>query len=101
MKESKIAIIGAGLVGSTIAYTLMLKNVIAEIILVDIDEVRCTGEVLDLSDALAFCETSIVRSGTSQDASLANIIIIAAGKNKSLGKTVQNLHKQTKKLSPQ
>ncbi|MCK5632638.1 hypothetical protein KAH94_02735, partial [bacterium] len=31
MKQTKIAIIGAGAVGSTTAYALMLKNIVAEI----------------------------------------------------------------------
>ncbi len=49
MKQLKIAIVGAGNVGSTIAYTLMLRNTDTEILLVDIDTVRCRGEILDLS----------------------------------------------------
>ena len=80
MKHSKIAIIGAGLVGSTTAYALLLKNIAAEIILVDVNEVRCRGELLDLSDALTFDGTSLIRIGNAHDASQADIIIIAAGK---------------------
>ena len=80
MKHSKIAIIGAGFVGSTTAYALLLQNIVAEIILVDINETRCTGEILDLSDALSFDGTSRIRSGTSHDAAQADIIIMAAGK---------------------
>jgi len=79
MKHKKIAIIGAGAVGSTTAYALVLKNIITEVILVDIDEKRCQGEILDLSDALSFCDASKIRSGTTQDAAQADIIIIAAG----------------------
>lgn len=80
MKHSKIAIIGAGAVGSTTAYALSLKNIIAEIILVDVNEIRCRGEILDLSDALSFGGTSKIKSGSPQDAAKADIIIIAAGK---------------------
>ena len=80
MKHSKIAIIGAGFVGTTTAYALILKNIAAEIILVDVNEVRCRGEILDLSDALSFDGTSKIRLGTPQDASQADIIVIAAGK---------------------
>jgi L-lactate dehydrogenase len=80
MKHSKIAIIGAGSVGSTTAYALLLKNIAAEIMLVDVNEVRCRGEILDLSDALSFDGTSKIKSGTPQDAAKADIIIIAAGK---------------------
>lgn len=87
MKHSKIAIIGAGNVGSTVAYALVLKNIATEIILVDIDETRCRGEILDLSDALAFNKISKVRSGNPYDASQADIIVIAAGKAQKPGET--------------
>jgi L-lactate dehydrogenase len=79
MKHSKIAIIGAGSVGSTTAYALLLKNIAAEIILVDVNEVRCRGEILDLSDALSFDGTSKISLGNAQDAAQADIIVIAAG----------------------
>lgn len=76
--NKKIAIIGAGAVGSSIAYALILRNVVAEIILVDIDEKRCKGEILDLSDTL-FWSTAKIKNGNAQDAAQADIIIIAAG----------------------
>ncbi len=79
MKSSKIAIIGAGSVGATTAYAILLKNIAAEIVLIDIDEVRCSGEVLDLSDALSFHSSSDIRIGSVDDTKDADIIIIAAG----------------------
>jgi len=79
MKISKIAIIGAGAVGSTTAYAILVKNIAAEIVLIDVDEIRCTGEVLDLSDALSFHRSSVLRTGSPNDAKDADIIVIAAG----------------------
>jgi len=79
MKPSKIAIIGAGAVGSTTTYAILVKNIAAEIVLIDIDQVRCTGEVLDLSDALSFHRSSSIRIGLADDAKDADIIVIAAG----------------------
>lgn len=87
MKHSKIAIIGAGFVGSTTAYALLLQNIAAEIILVDINEMRCHGEILDLSDALSFDGTSKIRSGSARDAAQADIIIIAAGKRQKINES--------------
>ncbi len=98
MKHSKIAIIGAGSVGSTTAYALLLKGIAAEIILIDIDEVRCRGEILDLSDSLAFDGASKIRSGTAQDAAQADIIIIAAGKAQEPGQTRLDLLATNKKI---
>lgn len=80
MKQSKIAIIGAGRVGSTTAYALMLRNISAEIMLVDIKFELCKGEVDDLSDALSFSSTSSVYAASPEQAAQADIIVITAGK---------------------
>src|SRR5947207_15824431 len=98
MKHSKIAIIGAGIVGSTTAYTLLLKRITAEIILVDINETRCHGEILDLSDALFFDGTSQIRTGNAQDAGQADIIVVAAGKAQIPGQTRQELLAANKQI---
>ena len=98
MKHSKIAIIGAGSVGSTTAYALLLKKLTAEIILVDIDEVRCRGEILDLSDALSFGGTTNIRAGNAQDAAQADIIIITAGKAQTPGQTRPELLEANKPI---
>ena len=77
--KNKIAIIGAGYVGSTISYALMQKNLTSEIILIDKNKDKCDGEVRDLSDAVPFSETSRVSQGDLKEASKADIIIITAG----------------------
>jgi L-lactate dehydrogenase len=98
MKLPKIAIIGTGDVGTTAAYALILQNINAEIILADINEVRCRGEVLDLSDALPLCEQSQVRSGTTHDVSQSDIIIIAAGVRQKPGQSRTELFDANKKV---
>lgn len=98
MKHSKIAIIGAGIVGSTTAYALILKKITSEIILVDVNETHCHGEILDLSDAISFDGTSQVRAGSAADAAQADIIIIAAGKAQKTGETRADLFASNKKI---
>lgn len=98
MKSTKISIFGAGTVGSTITYALLLKNVTAEIKLIDIDETRCRGEILDLSDALAFCGPSKIESGTPKDAQESDIIIIAAGKGQKPNEDRIRLYEKNKKI---
>ena len=98
MNSAKIAIIGAGAVGSTIAYTLLSKNTNAEIFLIDIDEKRCKGEVLDLADTLSFCKTSHIQLGSIKDAKNADIIIIAAGARQKIDQPRIELFKQNKKI---
>ncbi|CZR55972.1 related to lactate dehydrogenase [Phialocephala subalpina] len=81
-----IAIIGAGSVGSAIAYSLLLRQVVADIILVDIDHDLCQAQVQDLSDA-TFLSNVRIRAGDFQDASKADIIIITAGAKQKPGDT--------------
>lgn len=79
MKQNTIAIIGAGVVGSTTAYTVMMKDGGSNVILVDINDIKCHGEVLDLSDTLSFSTISTIQAGTLQEAGQADIAIITAG----------------------
>lgn len=98
MKHSKIAIIGAGRVGTTTAYALMLKNIAAQILLVDVDPIRCKGEFLDLEDAIPFCATSCIQNATLEDAAQSDIIIITAGIAQKPGQTRVELLETNKKV---
>ena len=75
---SRIAIIGAGSVGATCAYALLLRPIASEILLVDTDEVRLRAQVQDLSDA-AFLSNTKIRASSSIEAGQCNIIVITAG----------------------
>ena len=57
--SSKITIIGAGSVGSTIAYTLSNQDIASEIVLIDINKEKVAGEVMDLSREPASATRSI------------------------------------------
>lgn len=97
--KNTIAIIGSGSVGSTSAYALILKKIAAHIILVDVDEARCRGEVLDLSDALSFCDgTNTITTGTFEQARNAGIIIISAGARQKPGQPRTELLATNKKV---
>ncbi len=79
VKRYKIAIIGAGTVGTTTAYTLLQQNLNIDILLIDSQEDKCLGECMDLSDALYFSAGSSLKKGQLSDARTADIIIITAG----------------------
>lgn len=81
-----IAIIGAGSVGSAIAYSLLLRQVVADIVLVDIDHDLCQAQVQDLSDA-TFLSNVRIRQGTVEDAQKADVVIITAGAKQKPGDT--------------
>jgi L-lactate dehydrogenase len=82
-----IAIIGAGAVGSTLTYTLTIKNLASEILLIDINEKKEKGEVMDMTDALCLVETGCVRAADFKDARSADIIVITAGVPQGPGDT--------------
>ena len=48
LRKSKIAIVGTGLVGSSTAFSLITQGVCDEILMIDINEERALGEVMDL-----------------------------------------------------
>ncbi len=98
MHATKIAIIGTGTVGATTAYACMMRNITAEIMLVDINEVGCRGELLDLSDALSFCTTSNIEQASCRQAAQADIIIIAAGKKQKEGQARDELLDANQKI---
>lgn len=81
-----IAVIGAGSVGSAIAYSLLLRQVVADIILVDIDHELCDAQVQDLSDA-TFLSNVRIRQGSLSDAQKADIIVVTAGAKQKPGDT--------------
>ena len=46
---SRVAIVGAGNVGATFAYALLLNGPAAEIVLVDANRAKAGGEAMDLN----------------------------------------------------
>jgi L-lactate dehydrogenase len=82
----KIVIVGAGSVGTTTAFALLLSDLAADIVLIDIDVNRAEGEVRDLSHAAHFAQAR-VRVGTYEDCAGAAAVIITAGVNQKPGQT--------------
>ncbi len=54
LNKSKIAIIGAGLVGSTTAFNLITQGVCDETLMIDINKERAYGEVMDLNHCIEY-----------------------------------------------
>ena len=48
INNRKVAIIGCGFVGSTIAFCLMQSGLFSEMVLIDADHDRAEGEALDI-----------------------------------------------------
>lgn len=77
--HDRIAIIGAGHVGSTTAYALMLRALVREIVLIDSDPALAAAEAVDLSDANALARPARIWAGDYSDASTARLAVITAG----------------------
>lgn len=74
----KIGIIGAGLVGSTTAYTLATQGLAEEIVLVDINRERAVAEAADITHAAAFNNDCRIAYGDYISLKDAGIVIITA-----------------------
>ena len=91
--SNKIVVIGAGNVGETICYTLMLKAQVGEIVLVDLNEDRAKGAALDISHGTAYYSQVRVRQGGYEECADAKIIIVTAGVPRKPGQTRLELAK--------
>lgn len=83
----KVAVIGAGNVGASIAYALTIRNLATEIILIDVDEKRAEGEALDIQHGIPYMGVSSVRHGEYEDCRDCDLIIITAGRNRRVGES--------------
>ena len=83
----KVAVIGCGFVGSTIAFALMQSGLFSEMVLIDADKARAEGEALDISHGVPFARQMKIYAGGYDDIQDAAIIIITAGANQKPGET--------------
>ena len=97
-QKRKIAIIGAGHVGSHAGYALISQGLAEEIVYIDIDQKKAIAQALDLSDATKYLpsKTSIY-AGDYADITDAQLLIIAAGPlpDMSKGQTRMDTLRQT------
>lgn len=77
--SSKITIIGAGSVGSTIAYTLSNEDIASEIVMIDINKKKVAGEAMDIIQGASFRDPISVIAGDYADAAGSDIVIITSG----------------------
>ncbi|KAJ49762.1 L-lactate dehydrogenase [Clostridium tetanomorphum] len=86
-KGIKISIIGAGFVGSTTAYAIMMEGLASEIVIVDINKEKAEGEAMDLAHGVSFVKPVEIISGDYKDTKDSDIVIITAGAGPKPGET--------------
>ena len=81
----KITVIGAGNLGSCIAYEMANRGLAEEIVLIDVVRDLAEGNAEDIKQSIAFRNNTDVHAGDHNDAEGSDIIIVAAGKPRSPG----------------
>ena len=86
--NTSIAIIGAGDVGASIAYALLLNPVAHDVILVDLKEDLLDAQVRDLGDATYRGNSGVrVKKGDFTEAGQADIVVVTAGAKQKQGES--------------
>ena len=95
---TRIAIVGAGHVGTTFAYGLLWSGLAAEIVLVDADLARAEGEAMDLNHAVPFTRPTRIRAARLEECEGAAIVVLAAGAAQKPGETRLELIRKNTEL---
>lgn len=83
----KVAVIGCGSVGASIAFSLMQRGLFTDIVLIDANTAKAEGEAMDLSDGLPYTASMDIYAGTYDDVADCALAIITAGANQKQGET--------------
>src|SRR5919205_1213171 len=90
----RVAVVGAGNVGATFAYALLLSGLAAEIVLIDENKSKAEGEAMDLNHTVPFAHPTSIHAGDYSDCYGAAITVIAAGAGQKPGETRLDLVKR-------
>ena len=94
----KVAIVGAGYVGSSIAYALALRDVAREIVMIDINQEKTDGEAKDIRHGIPAMGTADLYAGDYSDCSDCDLIIITAGRGRKPGESRLDLTNENVKI---
>ena len=85
--KRKVAIVGAGYVGSSIAYALAVKDIAREIVLIDINRSKADGEANDIRHGIPSMGIVDLYSGDYSECADSDLIIITTGRGRRPGET--------------
>ena len=83
----KVGIVGAGMVGSSAGFALVMQGIASEIVLIDLDSSRARAEAEDIAHAVPFAGSAMVRAGGHDDLHGADVVILACGVGQKPGET--------------
>jgi L-lactate dehydrogenase len=90
----KVTIVGAGNVGASFAYALLLSGLCSEIVLIDANAAKAEGEAMDLNHAVPLAHPTRIRAGSYKDCAGSAITVITAGSAQKPGETRLDLAKR-------
>ncbi len=80
MQKGKVVLVGTGFVGMSMAYSMLNRGGIEELVLIDIDKEKTIGEEMDLSHGLPFApQKMVIKAGDYDECKDAEIVVITAG----------------------
>lgn len=87
IRPNRVAVVGAGNVGATFAYSLLISGVTSEIVLIDANSAKAEGEAMDINHAMPMLRPARVWAGSYADCAGAAVTVITAGSNQRPGET--------------
>lgn len=85
---SKVAVVGAGAVGTAIAYAAQIRGVCRQLALYDVSAAKVRAEVLDLNHGLQFTPMAQIVGGDDLEVcGGADVVVITAGAKQKPGQT--------------
>ena len=102
MKKGKVVLVGTGFVGMSMAYAMLNRGGVHELILIDIDKDKTIGEEMDLSHGLPFApQKMVIKAGDYEDCKDAQVVVITAGVAQKPGQTRLELAETNTKIMKQ
>lgn len=85
--NSKVVIVGVGAVGSATAYTIAIRQLCSELVLVDVNAEKAEGEAMDINHALPLLGGMKLYSAGYEACADADVIVMTAGVGRKPGET--------------
>jgi L-lactate dehydrogenase len=98
---SKVAIIGTGSVGASIAFAMSINQLCNELVLIDVNKDKAIGEAMDINHGLPFLGQMNVHAGDYSDCAGCDVIVLTAGIPRKAGETRLDLARKNVSLTHQ
>lgn len=99
MKGRKVVLVGTGFVGMSMAYAMLNRGGVNELVLIDVDKEKAIGEQMDLSHGMPYApEKMKITAGDYEDCKDAAVVVITAGIAQKPGQTRLDLTKTNAKI---